>query len=140
MDVGKQMLKINYSLNLGQLFKIVLELRRHLQPKLKPKKTQNVNKVTIEKQVGSLIPKVRTTIVTIDNHMAIIQVQIGKNKIEDVLLNGGFGVNIIIEQLELRLGLPNPKLAPYNLKIANQTTTKPMGLTRDLKIYVHGIP
>jgi len=31
--------------------------------------------------------------------MTVIQVQIGKNTIEDVLLDGGFGVNIIIEQL-----------------------------------------
>jgi len=29
--------------------------------------------------------------------MAVIQVQIGKNKIEDVLLDGGFGINIMIE-------------------------------------------
>jgi len=29
--------------------------------------------------------------------MAVIQVYIGKNTIEDVLLDGGFGVNIIIE-------------------------------------------
>jgi hypothetical protein len=29
--------------------------------------------------------------------MGIIQVQIGKNTIEDVLLYGGFGINIIIE-------------------------------------------
>jgi hypothetical protein len=29
--------------------------------------------------------------------MAIIQVQIRKNKIEDVLLDGGFGINIIIK-------------------------------------------
>jgi hypothetical protein len=35
--------------------------------------------------------------------MAIIQVQIGKNTIEDVLLDGGSGVNIIIGQLRLRL-------------------------------------
>jgi len=40
----------------------------------------------------------------------------------------------------LRLGLPKPKLAPYNLRMANQTTTKPVGLIKDLKIYVHGIP
>jgi len=40
----------------------------------------------------------------------------------------------------LRLGLPKPKLAPYNLRMVNQTTTKPMGLIKDLKIYVHGIP
>jgi hypothetical protein len=39
--------------------------------------------------------EVRTIIVAIDNHMAVIQVQIEKNTIEDVLLDGGFGVNII---------------------------------------------
>ncbi len=56
-----------------------------------------------------------------------------------MLLDGGFRVNIIIEQLRLRLGLPKPKLAPYNLKMVNQTTTKSMGLIRYLKIYVHDI-
>jgi hypothetical protein len=55
-----------------------------------------------------------------------------------VLLDGGFGINIITEQLRLRLGLPKPKPAPYNLRMANQTTTKPVGLIKDLKIYVHG--
>ncbi len=38
------------------------------------------------------------------------------------------------------MGLPKPKPTPYNLRMANQTTTKPMGLIRDLKIYVHDIP
>jgi len=38
------------------------------------------------------------------------------------------------------LGLPKPKPAPYNLRMANQTTTKPMGLIKDLKIHVHDIP
>jgi hypothetical protein len=42
--------------------------------------------------------------------------------------------------LKLKLGLPKPKPAPYNLRMANQTTTKPADLIRDLKIYVHGIP
>jgi len=72
--------------------------------------------------------------------MAIIQVYIRKNTIEDVLLDGHFGVNIITKQLKLRLGLPKPKLVPYNLRMVDQTTTKPVGLIRDLKIYVHGIP
>ncbi len=57
-----------------------------------------------------------------------------------MLLDGGFGVNIITEQLKLRLGLPKSKPTPYNLRMVDQTTTKPMGLIRDLKIYVHGIP
>jgi hypothetical protein len=72
--------------------------------------------------------------------MVVIQVYIGKNTIEDVLLDGGFGVNIIIEQLRLRLGLPKPKPTPYNLRMGNQTITKLVGLIRDLKIYVYGIP
>jgi hypothetical protein len=37
------------------------------------------------------------------------------------------------------LGFPKPKPTPYNLKKANQTTTKLVGLIKDLKIYVHGI-
>jgi len=85
----------SYTLNLGQLLKIIHELKRYLWQKLKPEKIQNVSKKTIEKQVCSLIPEVKTTVVTIDNHMEIIQVQIGKNTIEDVLLDGGFGVNIV---------------------------------------------
>jgi hypothetical protein len=92
------------------------------------------------KQVGSLVLKVGTTVVAIDNHMAVIQVQIRKNTIEDVSLDGGFGVNIITKQLRLRLGLLKAKPAPYNLRMADQTTTKPVGLIRDLKKYVHGIP
>ncbi len=71
--------------------------------------------------------------------MVVIQIQIVKNKIEYVLLDGNFGVNIITKQLRLSLRLPKPKLAPYNLRMIDQTTTKLVGLIRDLKIYVHGI-
>ncbi len=45
--------------------------------------------------------------------MAIIQV------VEDVLLDGGYVVNIIIKQLKLRLGLPKLKPTPYNLRMVN---------------------
>jgi hypothetical protein len=57
-----------------------------------------------------------------------------------VLLDGNSRVNIVIELLRLRLGLPKPKLAPYNLRMTDQMTTKLVGLIKDLKIYVHGIP
>jgi hypothetical protein len=40
---------------------------------------------------------VGTIIVVINNHIAIIQIHIGKNTTEDVLLNGSFGINIIIK-------------------------------------------
>ncbi len=140
LDINKQMLETNYTLNLRQLLKIAHELKRYLWQKLKLEKTQNVSKTTIEKQVGFLVPKVRTIAIAINNHMAIIQVQIGKNTIEDVLLDGGLRINIITQQLRLRLGLPKPKHAPYNTRMVDQTTTKLVGFIKDLKIYVHGIP
>jgi hypothetical protein len=40
-------------MNLGQLLKIALELKIYLWQKLKLKKTHNVSKATIDKQVGS---------------------------------------------------------------------------------------
>jgi len=95
--IGEQMLETSYTLNLGQLLKIAPKLKRYLWQKLKLEKTQNLSRATTDKQVGSLVLEVGTTVVAIDNHMAIIQVQIGKNTIEDVLLNGGSGVNIITE-------------------------------------------
>jgi hypothetical protein len=42
--------------------------------------------------------------------------------------------------LRFRLGLPKPKPTPYNMRIVDKTTTKPVGLIRDLNIYVHNIP
>ncbi len=55
-------------------------------------------------------------------------------------MDGGSKVNIITEQLRFRLGLPKLKPTPYNLRMACQTTTKPVGLIKDMKIYVHDIP
>ncbi len=38
------------------------------------------------------------------------------------------------------MGLPKPKPTPYNITMADQTTTKLVGLIKDMKIHVHGIP
>lgn len=71
--------------------------------------------------------------------MAIIQIQVGKIFIDDVLIDGGFGINIITENLKVQLGLSKPNPTPYNLRMANQTIAKPVNLINDLKIFVHGI-
>ncbi len=83
--------------------------------------------------------EVGITVVTIDKHMVVIQVQIGKNTIEDLLMDGTFKINIITKQLKLNLGLSKPKPTTYNLRMADQPTTKLVWLIKDSKIYVHGI-
>jgi hypothetical protein len=45
-----------------------------------------------------------------------------------------------MEKLKVQLGLSKPKPTPYNFRIVNQTIAKPLGLIKDLKILVHGIP
>jgi hypothetical protein len=37
--------------------------------------------------------KLDTITIEVDNHMAIIQIQVGKNIVEDVLIDGGTSVN-----------------------------------------------
>jgi hypothetical protein len=72
--------------------------------------------------------------------MVVIQVQVGKNIIEDVLINGRASVNIITKNLVTKLGLPKPRPSPYHLKMVDQNITRPLGIIRNLKIHIHGIP
>lgn len=48
---------------------------------------------------------------TINRHMPVISVTIGKNRVDDALIDGGFGVNVITEEERRRLGLPKLALA-----------------------------
>jgi len=57
-----------------------------------------------------------------------------------VLNDGGFGVNIIIENLRVQLSLSKLNPTPYNLHMAYQTIVKPLSIIRDLKIFFHRIP
>jgi hypothetical protein len=68
------MLEISYILNLGELLERTLKLKTYIWQKLKQKKNQNLKITTIDKQVNFLVLKVRTIVVAINNHMAVIQV------------------------------------------------------------------
>jgi hypothetical protein len=51
--------------------------------------------------------------------MAIIQIQVGKNIVKDVLIDERASVNIITKNLITKLGLPKLKPAPYHFIKAN---------------------
>jgi hypothetical protein len=42
--------------------------------------------------------------------------------------------------MEIQLGLSKPNPMPHNLRMVDQTIAKPLGLIKNLKIFVHGIP
>ncbi len=104
--------------------------------KTKAKESNITTKVISKPNVATMIEthsKVDTTTIEVDNYMVVIQIQVGKNIVEDVLLDGGASVNIIAENLKTKLNLPKPKLAPYHLKMAYQSMTKPLGIIKKLK-------
>ena len=51
----------------------------------------------------------------INKHMPVISICIRKNIVDDVLLDGGSGINVITEEEHHKLGLPKPSPAPFNL-------------------------
>ncbi len=63
-----------------------------------------------------------------------------KKIIDDVIIDGGSRINIIIENLKVQLIMLKLNPMPYNLHLAYQTIAKPLGLIHDFKIFVHGIP
>ena len=95
-------------------------------------------------QTGSTGPAPEEVLIAaaavIDRHMPVISVCVGKNIVEDVLIDGGSGVNIITEEERRRLGLPKPSPAPFNLKMADGSVSRPKGLIRDVRIHIHTIP
>ncbi len=78
-------------------------------------------------------------IATIEVFM-IIQIQVGKNIVEDVLIDGRASVNIITKNFKTKLGLPKPRLVPYHFKMVDQNMNKPLGFIKKLRIHIHGIP
>jgi len=65
--------------------------------------------------------------------MVVIQVHVGKQLMDDMLLEREFKVNIITKDLRKKLGLLVPKPTPYILKMAYQTLTKLIGLIKEPK-------
>jgi hypothetical protein len=72
--------------------------------------------------------------------MVIIEVHIGKNVVDDVLLDGGSRVNAIIHGLKCKLKLPPHHLASFNLKMVDFSYIKPLGIIPNIEIWIHGIP
>ncbi len=103
-------METTYTLRLSQLLNIAPNLKKYMWQKLKPEKPYITTKVISQPSVATVIEtrfEVDITSLNVDNRMTVIQVQVGKNTIEDVLLNGRVSVNIITKNLRTKLGYPN---------------------------------
>ncbi len=117
-DVNEQMLETTYTLRSSQLLKITPNFKKYMWQKLKLEKTNIVIQQMLEPSVATMVEtysKLDTMAIEIDNQMVVIQVQVGKNIVEDILIDGGANANIIIENLITKLGLPKLRPTPYHL-------------------------
>jgi len=73
-------------LNLGQLFWAIPNIKCYIFNPIPSKPS---------------LPELIITLVAIDHQMVVIQIQVGKFFIENVLLDGDFGINIITKKLKV---------------------------------------
>ncbi len=121
---------------------IAEDITKYMWQKLKVEKPNILTKQILKPNVAIMVEthsELNTVAIEVNNQMVVIQVHMGKNIVEDVLIDGGASVNIIIENLKTKLGLPKPKLISYHLKMAYQNMTRHVGIIRNLKIHIHGI-
>jgi hypothetical protein len=110
---------------------------------LKPEKPNITNKVILEPNVNIMVKtnsEIDIVAIKINNQMVVIQIQVGKNIVEDVMIDGGANVNVIIETLKTKLSLPKPIPTPYHLRMVDHNMTKSLGIIKNLKIHIHRIP
>ncbi len=87
---------------LGQLMKICPQLKGMVERSLiKMKEDQVVD-----------VCKIRTKVEDFDGAMLVVRVQMGKFEVRDVLLDGGFDVNIIYESLRKKFELKRLQSVP----------------------------
>ncbi len=72
-----------------------------------------------EDQVADVC-KITTKVEKFDEVMLVVQVWVVKIEVKDVLLGGGYGVNMISKGLRKKLRLKRPQSAPFVVQMANQ--------------------
>jgi hypothetical protein len=116
------MLEITYTLKLGQLLKITPNFKKYRWQKLKPKKPNIATKQISKPSVAIMVEthyELNTIAIEVDNQMVVIQVQMGKNIVEDVLIDGRANVNIVTKNLRIKLNLFKPRPIPYHLRMVD---------------------
>jgi hypothetical protein len=102
-NIITQVLEIKCAINLGQLLKIMPNITWYILKLIKFVQLVQPEPVHLKATCATM---------AIDYQMAMIQIQVGKNFMDDVLIDGGFRVNIITNNLKIQLGLSKPNLAP----------------------------
>jgi hypothetical protein len=125
----EMMMTLKLEVKLGQLLRICPHLMKMMEKSLTKIKTNQVMNVCKVSPV-----KVKD----FDEAIPVVQVRVGKFEIRNVLLDGRFGVNIILESLRKKLELRKLQPTSFIMRMVDQWKVQPMGLIQNLKINLAG--
>jgi hypothetical protein len=142
--VGHQIMDTSITISLGELLNLTPNLTDYVKSQVFPEPTTKPTTMKMSKGQGSNVTlrdknSVIAGTMDVDRGLPVIAVQVGKETLENVLLDGGSGVNLITEEERIRLGLPTPLPVPYRLRMADQAIVQPVGLIRNVRTHIHGI-
>ena len=83
-----------------------------------------------------------TTLVVKDDQVPVIQVECKVRKhwkpVNNVVIDGGAGVNIMAEHTRRNLGITDMKEAPFRVRMADQRVVQPLGLVENIQVKAGG--
>ena len=135
--IGDKIMSTTIELTIRQLLTLALDLFEYVCNYTTEHEAPPDKEILVQDQ--PVVQKATTAPIAVDRQMPVIQLQIGRNLVDNVLLDGGSGVNIMSEDLRRKLGLPKSNPLPYNLRMADSSGFQPVGLFRDLVINIQGI-
>ena len=116
----------NVTITLSKLIQISLEFHKYLQQAALPSLSKDPKVIEVNST-------------TLDPDAAVIRIQLGQYKLNNVLVDGGSVVNVMSNQLRKNLGLPRPKVAQFILGMANDAPVTPLGILSSVAITTHGV-
>ena len=104
--------------------KLFQKILHHKGLKSVPKQVTETNVVQVE---------------DVDFKVPTITVKYQNQSLHGVLLDGGLGVNILLESIFLAFGNLTLHLAPFQVKMVDQRRLQPLGILKDQEISVAGL-
>lgn len=78
--------------------------------------------------------------INIDYKLPILSVWISNRTLDNIQVDNGFGIHLIIEEEFMRLGMKDLQVGLYKLRMAIKKIVERVGMFKTVEIHIHGIP
>ena len=104
--IEDKIMSTTIELTIRQLFTLAPDLFEYVHNYTTEQEAPPDKEIPVQEQ--PVVQNATTAAIAVDRQMPVIQLQIGRNLVDNVLLDGGSGVNIMSEDIKRRLVYQNP--------------------------------